>query len=240
MMPSHRNHSAPVHRRQFLRGVIGFAGLLTNWRPAAPLVCPQRPPPNRLSTEERAAGWNLLFDGRTLDGWRASDAPGTFHVRDGAIVVRGPVSHLYYLGPVGNHDFKDFELRLDVKTYPGANSGVYFHTEWQPSGFPSKGHEVQVNNSHSDRRRTGGLYGIKDNLEVPAADGTWFTLSIAVVGKHVVTRVDDVVIVDYSEEANPVRPPESARRLLSSGTFALQGHDPGSEVHYRDLKVRSV
>jgi hypothetical protein len=194
--------------------------------------------PNTLTAAELAAGWQLLFDGRSLEGWRASDAPGSFSVRDGMIVVRGPRSHLYYAGPVANHDFHHFELKLDVMTFPQANSGVYFHTRWQEAGWPDVGYEVQVNNSHSDTSRTAGLWGIKDYEQVVVPDGRWFTLSIRVEGKHVVTQIDGRTIVDYTEEPNPVRPKGLEQRLLGSGTFALQGHDPGSEVHYRNIKVR--
>ena len=195
-------------------------------------------PPNTLSLAEQAAGWQLLFDGRSLEGWRASDAPGTFSVKDGVIVVRGPRSHLYYVGPTANHDFRNFELKADVMTYPQANSGVYFHTRWQEAGWPNIGYEVQVNNSHADTSRTGGLWGIKDFATVVVPDGRWFTLTTRVEGKHVVTLIDGKTIVDYTEEPNPVRPKGLEQRLIASGTFALQGHDPGSEVHYRNIKVR--
>ncbi|MCD2344111.1 DUF1080 domain-containing protein [Ideonella azotifigens] len=193
---------------------------------------------NTLSPTEQAEGWQLLFDGKSLDNWRASDAPGTFSVKDGEIVVHGPRSHLFYLGPVANHDFRNFELRVDLKTYPKANSGVYFHTQWQEKGWPDKGYEVQVNNSHSDPSRTGGLWGIVDYSKVPVPDGQWLTMSIRVEGKHVVTRINGERIVDYTEEANPPRPEGLEQRLLASGTFALQGHDPGSETHFRNLKVK--
>src|SRR3954470_6361204 len=93
-----------------------------------------------------ADGFISLFDGKTLDGWKASEKEGSFSVQDGKLVVFGPRSHLFYAGEVKNHDFKNFHLRCDVMTFPGANSGFYFHTEWQDSGFPNKGFEVQVNN----------------------------------------------------------------------------------------------
>lgn len=195
---------------------------------------------NTLSREEQAAGWVLLFDGKSLDGWQASDAPGTFSVQDGSIVVRGPRSHLFYVGPVQNHDFRNFELSLEVMTYPGANSGVYFHTQWQEKGWPEKGYEVQVNNSHRDPSRTGGLWGIQDNHDPPAPDNQWFTLHIKVERKNILTRVNDRIIARYTEEDSPQRPQGFEGRLLSSGTFALQGHDPCSEVHYRNIKVRSL
>jgi len=182
--------------------------------------------------------WQSLFDGKTLAGWRASDDPGTFSVKDGEIVVKGPRSHLFYVGP--DADFRNFEFKAQIKTFPNANSGVYFHTQWQEKGWPEKGYEVQVNNSHSDTSRTGGLWGVRDYREVVVPDGQWFTLTVIVQGKHVVTRIDDKVIVDYTEEENPPRAKGLEQRLLKSGTFALQGHDPGSETHFRDIKVRRL
>lgn len=183
-------------------------------------------------------GWQTLFDGKTLTGWRASEAPGSFSVREGAIVVRGPRSHLFYVGPVEDHDFRDFELQLEVMTRPGANSGVYFHTAWQDEGWPAKGYEVQVNNSQSDPKRTGGLYGVEDNYQAPVGDDVWFTLRIRVEGRRIRTFVDDAPIADYTQPPRPERPADMRGRVLSSGTFALQAHDPESEVHYRDIKVR--
>jgi hypothetical protein len=188
--------------------------------------------------QESSDGWISLFDGKSLNGWRASEEPGTFRVQNGAILVNGPLSHLYYVGPVQQHDFKNFELSLEVMTFPNSNSGVYFHTVWQETGFPQKGYEIQVNNSHKDPSRTGGLWGIQNNLETVAVDGKWFTLSIKVEGKRVVTKVDEKIITDYTEEENPVRNARVAHRRLGSGTFALQGHDPGSETHFRNIRVR--
>ncbi len=192
------------------------------------------------ATQPARQDWQSLFDGKTLDGWRASEKPGSFNVRDGAIVVRGPRSHLFYVGEVGRHDFRNFELQLDVMTKPGANSGVYFHTAWQDEGWPAKGYEVQVNNSQSDTKRTGGLYAVKDNYQAPVKDNVWFTLRIRVEGDRISTFVDDKPIVDYTQPKQPERPADMSGRVLSSGTFALQAHDPDSEVHYRNIKVRML
>jgi hypothetical protein len=195
---------------------------------------------NTLTPEETAAGWQLLFDGKTLDGWRASDAPGTFSVKDGAIVVRGPRSHLFYVGPVQQHEFRNFEFKADVMTFAKANSGVYFHTKWQDAGWPNLGYEVQVNNSHTDPSRTGGLWGVQDFSKVIAPDGGWFTLTVRVEGKHVTTFVGTEKTADYVEESPIVRKKGLEQRYLASGTFALQGHDPESEVHFRSIKVRPL
>ncbi|MEH6416201.1 3-keto-disaccharide hydrolase [Pseudomonas sp. CGJS7] len=192
------------------------------------------------AAEQPGKQWQSLFDGKTLDGWRASEKPGSFSVRDGQIVVRGPRSHLYYVGEVQRHDLRDFELQLQVMTKPGANSGVYFHTAWQQDGWPGKGYEVQVNNSQSDPKRTGGLYGVQDNYQAPAKDNVWFTMRIRVEGNRVRTFVDGKQIVDYTQPERLERPEEMKGRVLSSGTFALQAHDPDSEVHYRNIKVRAL
>ncbi len=193
---------------------------------------------NSLTPAEQAAGWHLLFDGKSLAGWKPNETPATFSVADGAIVVKGTRSHLFYTGDVAKHDFKNFELSAEVLTKPSANSGIYFHTEWQDKGWPDKGYEVQVNNSHKDPKRTAGLYGIKDNLDAVAKDGVWFTMLIRVEGKHITTSVDGKVIEDFTEPEGWTPPANFAGRKLAHGTFALQGHDPGSEVHFRNIKVR--
>ncbi len=186
-------------------------------------------------------GWISLFDGKSLAGWKANENADTFSVADGELIVKGPRAHLFYVGDVNGGKFKNFELKLDIMTKPKANSGVYFHTELQGPGWPAKGYEVQVNNSHGDPKRTAGLYDIKDNFEAPAKDNEWFTMLIKVEGKHVTTSVNGKVIVDYTEEENPKRTAAHPERLIGAGsTFALQGHDPGSETHYKNIFVKPL
>jgi len=184
--------------------------------------------------------WHSLFDGKTLDGWRPSEHKATFSVVDGAITTHGKRSHLFYEGPVADHNFRNFELELEVMTEPDANSGVYFHTAYQEEGWPAQGYEAQVNNTQSDWRRTGSLYAIDDVREQLVPDHEWFTYNIRVVGKRVVIKVNGETAVDYVEpdDAATTRPADMAGRLISQGTFALQGHDPGSVVHFRNIRVR--
>ncbi|MFI5194199.1 MAG: DUF1080 domain-containing protein [Chitinophagales bacterium] len=192
---------------------------------------------NKVNSDD---GWISLFDGKSLDGWKASDKPGTFSVEDGAIKVAGPTSHLYYEGPVKNHNFKNFEFKALVMTRPGSNSGIYFHTEYQDKSFPDKGFEVQVNNSHSDWKRTGGLYDIKDTKEVYVKDNEWFTEDILVQGKHVVVKLNDKVVTDWTQPDGFVPPENHPGRIISSGTFALQGHDPKSVIFFKDIMVKPL
>ncbi len=185
-------------------------------------------------------GWISLFDGKSLSGWKISDNPLSIRVEDGAIVTNGSRAHAFYDGPVQNHNFKNFEFKAEVMTFPGSNSGIYFHTEYQPEGWPSKGYEVQVNNSQSDWRRTGSLYSIVDVKETYVKDNEWYTEYIKVEGKRVIIKINDVVVIDYTEPANPLREEGTKNRIISSGTFALQAHDPGSKVMYRSIMVRPL
>jgi len=182
-------------------------------------------------------GWQSLFDGKTLNNWKVGNNAGTFKVEDGMIVVNGPVAHLFYNGDINNHQFKNFEFKADVMTTPGSNSGIYFHTEYQQDGWPKKGYEVQVNNSHTDWRRTGSLYGIQDVKEVYVKDNEWYTEYIKVEGKRIVIKINDKTVVDYTEPDNVERSEGNSLRKLSSGTFALQGHDPKSKVYYKNILV---
>ncbi|UCD51648.1 MAG: DUF1080 domain-containing protein [Phycisphaerales bacterium] len=187
-------------------------------------------------------GWVSLFDGKSLDGWKASENKDTFSVKDGLIVAHGPRSHLFYTGPVNNADFTNFEFMADVKTEKGSNSGIYFHTEYQETGWPDKGYEVQVNNTHSDWRKTGGLYAVDDVRQPPSKDGEWFTEHIIVRGKSIEIRVNGETTVKYTEPPNVAKEgyPNMPGRKVSHGTFALQGHDPKSIVYYRDIMVKPL
>ena len=191
-----------------------------------------------LSGIAQQQGWISLFDGKTFDGWQINESPETFKIEDGAIVVNGNRAHVFYAGPVMNHDFKNFELKLKVMTTPGSNSGIFIHTRFQESGWPSKGYEIQVNNSQSDWRRTGSVYGVQDVKEVFVKDDEWYDMSITVQGKKITIKINDRVINEYTEPDNVERPKGNADKVLSSGTFALQGHDPKSKVLYKDIMVK--
>ena len=145
---------------------------------------------------------------------------------------------LFYDGDYKNHEFKNFELKVDVMTYPGSNSGIYFHTQFQDSSWPSKGFEVQVNNSHTDWKRTGSLYDVVNIKETYVKDMEWFTEYVKVDGKHVIIKINDKTVVDYTEPDDYKASPNHPGRLISSGTFALQGHDPNSEVHFKNILVK--
>src|SRR2546428_6829529 len=148
-----------------------------------------------------ADGFYSLFDGKSLEGWKPDENPQTFKVQDGNVVVNGQRSHLFYVGPVHNHDFKNFHFKAEVMTFANSNSGIYFHTKPQGGGWPSQGFECQVNNTYtSDPKKTGGLYAVKDVMNVsPAGDNEWFTYDITVKGNHVELKIYGKTTTDWTQ-----------------------------------------
>jgi hypothetical protein len=187
-------------------------------------------------------GWYSLFNGKDLEGWKVSEENAdSFRVEDGHIVANGEPAHLYYAGPVNDAKFKNFQWKCEIMTRPKANSGMYFHTNYQKGGWPSTGIEVQVNNSHTDPRRTASIYRIKDVMnDAPAKDDEWFTQEVIVKGNKVTVKVNDNVVNEWEQPEDFKREEGWDKAKIGEGTFALQAHDPGSEVHYRKVLVKPL
>ena len=174
-------------------------------------------------------------------------------VRDGMIVARGrgtaikeqaphPKCHLFYVGQDGEASFKDFEFQADIKTEHLANSGIYFHTAFVADAWPQKGFEIQIDNDPTHPKKTGSLYAVHEIAKSPAQDGRWVHLHLTVQGKHVVIKLDGEPVVDWTEPDGFIvrHPPWFTERRLSSGTFALQGHDAESVVYFKNIKVKPL
>jgi hypothetical protein len=178
---------------------------------------------------DESGPWFVLFNGKDLNGWKISE-DGKWKVEDGKIVANGPRSHLFSEKP-----YKNFELKAEVMTTPGSNSGIYFHTKFQESNWPELGHEAQVNCTHGDPVKTGSLYNVVKVFDCPHKDNEWFTYTIKVQGQKITLKVNDKTTVEYTEPKDV-----TGGRKLSSGVFALQAHDPKSVVYYRSIKVRPL
>ena len=193
------------------------------------------------------AGWVRLFNGETLEGWRLSpDAPtdvpqsdeaeegtvtarlGGWRVEDGVLIGTGPACHLF--SPRG--DYTDLEFRAKVKVSESGNSGMYFRVAYGP-GWPS-GYEAQVNCDSPDPQRTGSLYALAPVKVQLIPPKTWFEQHVTCRdepgGTHVTIRINGVVVTDFVD-------PE---RRHASGHVALQQHDEGSTVSYKDIEVREL
>ncbi len=194
--------------------------------------------PNGVSADEAKGGVVSLFDGKSLAGWRASENKDSWFVKEGMLVCHGPRSHLFYVGELA--PFKNFHFKTEVMTTPGSNSGIYFHTRYQEDGWPKYGYECQVNITHRDPKKTGGLYAVADVFDPPVKDNQWYTQEIIVQGNRIVLKVNGQILVDYEEpEDKPITDDQFERRL-SEGTFALQAHDPDSKVFFRNLQVKPL
>jgi hypothetical protein len=192
-------------------------------------------------------GWIELFNGRTLDGWRPSESKASWKAAAGSLAADGPRSHLFYTGGVHNANFKNFELEVECLARHGCNSGVYFHTAYQETGFPIKGFEVQVDNTatgeggYIERKKTGSLYGIRNIYKQFIPDDQWFKINVLVRGKSVQVRLDGMLVVDYVEPTPPVVPQGAeTQRFLDRGTFALQCHNDGSKALFRAVRVKPL
>jgi hypothetical protein len=186
------------------------------------------------------AGFKTIFNGKNLDGWKASENETSFSVQEGNLVVNANPGrcHLFYTAE--KEPFVNFEFRGEVLVFPHSNSGIYFHTEFQDSGWPKMGFEAQVcSNQYHDPKKTGSLYGVVnvDQSEIP--DDTWFDYNIHVEGKHVVIKINDKVTVDYTEPAGYEAGAPFTRKF-DKGTFAIQAHDPDSTVLFRNLRVKRL
>lgn len=192
-----------------------------------------------LSAAEK--GFTDLFNGKDFTGWKVNENEGTFTIKDGAIVAHGNRSHCFYEGPFLNHAFKNFELRVDVMTEPGSNGGIYILTEFQPESWPKKGFEIQVNNTYKgDPRRTFSIYQVQDVKEVLAPDNKWFTEDITVKDGTITVKYEGKTVAEWKQPADWNGTKEFAGRKIDIGTIALQGHDPGSTVYYKNIRIKPL
>ena len=185
------------------------------------------------ASAEPEEGFVSIFDGKTLDGWKVGGEAANIKVVDGAIVANGNCTHAFYVGKDGKAKFKDFELRADVMTKPNSNGGLYIHTEFQEKGWPAKGYEVQVNNTQSDWRKSGGLYAVVDNKE-PFEDNTWMKYVVRVEKGKITVSINGKELVNYTPEEG------KSKLQKDGGTFAIQAHDPGSTTLYKNLRVKEL
>lgn len=193
-------------------------------------------------SNEPSQEWVSLFDGETLDGWKkSSENPESITVEDGTIKCGGERAHLFYDG-----NYRNFEFEAEVKTSENSNSGIFIHTAYQSEGWPQKGYEIQVNNSfrgsenHPERRKTGSIYNIRNIYYPLVNDNEWFKMRVKVLDNSIEVFVNDVKVNEYREPENPWRPEGSEAMRLNEGAFALQAHDPGSTVWFRNIRARAL
>jgi hypothetical protein len=186
-------------------------------------------------------GWTSLFNGKDFNGWKLSN-PASWTIKDGAIVANGTAGHAYYDGEFRNHQFRNFELKVDVMARANSNGGVYVLTEYQDTGFPKKGFEIQVNNTYTrDPVKTGSLYHVQDVTEAIPKDDEWFTEDITVKDNTITVKVNDKQTVSWTQPSDWNGGREGpGRAITAAGTIALQAHDPNSTVYYKNIRIKPL
>lgn len=200
-----------------------------------------------VSRAQTSGTWRSLFNGKDLSGWQANMKPESFSVSNGVLKAHGinGMSHLFFVGEDGTDvRFRNFELRAVVRSEPGSNSGIFFHTgrELRKKKYLNKGYEVQLNSSQKEKRKTGSLYGIVDLPTSPVDETQWFEIRIKVDGKRVQAWIDSQQVIDYTEPDAPQRTAARAKRLIdpNGGAIALQAHDPNSVFYFREIQLREL
>ncbi|WP_297693716.1 DUF1080 domain-containing protein [Phenylobacterium sp.] len=205
--------------------------------------------PNTLTPKEKTAGWRLLFDGRTLAGWRGFKAPAPdpgWRVVDGALGPDPKTSR----DVISKDRFGDFELSFQWKISKLGNSGVMYHVIEAGDETYESGPEYQIlDNAHGEepRQQAASLFA----LYAPARDmtkppGEWNQGRIVVRRNHVEHWLNGAKVVEYDLGSPDFKARVAASKFAqwpqfasaASGHIALQNH--GDEVWFRDLKIRPL
>lgn len=219
-------------------------------------------PPNTLTEKEKLEGWKLLFDGRTMNGWRGAYMDSLprkgWTVRDGMLIVKESGGREASFGGdiVTLDQYSSFDLKVDFKLTDGANSGIkYFVTEQLPKTPGSAiGLEYQV---LDDAKHPDAKLGINGNRTLaslydvmPAHDkkvnpiGEWNHARILVKGKHVEHWLNGVKVLEFERGGKEFLAHKVESKFKDRAGFgeAKKGHillqDHGNQVYYRNIKIR--
>jgi hypothetical protein len=217
---------------------------------AAPTIADHKAAPNTLSDQEKKAGFKLLFDGKTTQGWRSFKKdtvnPG-WQVKDGALTRAAEGA-----GDIVNNDpYEAYELLIDYKISPGGNSGIMFHVDESQATPWMTGPEIQIqdNVAGHDPQKSGWLYQLyKPQSDATKPAGQWNTLRILIApaGQKSSVHMNGQKYYEFvkgSEDWNQkVKGSKFAQMpnfgKPTQGLISLQDH--GDEVAYRNIKIRVI
>jgi 3-keto-disaccharide hydrolase len=183
---------------------------------------------NALTPAERAAGWTLLFDGRSLAGWQPSEQ-AVWSVEDGMIISRGKAPGI--LRTITT--YQNFELKADFWADDTMNSGIFVRcpSDLNASLSSKVCYEVNIYDPHASWP-TGSVNEVQTTLpERIQTAGKWNSYEIMLEGSRIVIRLNGTTTVDARND------------LFTSGTIALQANGPGSAggtIRFRNIRIRPL
>ena len=181
---------------------------------------------NALSSTEKAEGWHLLFDGRSLTGW-TPEAGARWHIVDGTITSNAGGD-----GWLRSKDtYSDFLLKCDFRNVPKGNSGIFLRatkeTKTDDPSNPVGGYELQINNEDPEWA-TGSIENFIQRLsKVNPAPGEWHHYEIEVRGDLLVAQLDGKKVLEGRDSK------------FRSGYLGLQ-HHKGMTISFRNVKVKPL
>jgi len=208
----------------------------------------ESPEPNTLSDEERAAGWQLLFDGEDLSqfrNYRSEDLSDKWQVADGAFTLteRGGGDI------ITRETFGAFELKLEYRLSEGANSGIMYHVTEEEARTWQTGPEVQIldNPRHKDPQKSGWLYQLyASEVDSTLPPGEWNEIRILITPEKCVHYVNGVKYVEYVKGSEDWDERVAASKFAQFENFgkADEGHialqDHGDVLSFRNVKIRPI
>ncbi len=216
---------------------------------AAPVI-PEPTGPNTITSAERRSGWDLLFDGTTLNGWHTyKQAPG---ITTGWTVQNGTITRTASAGDlVSDLQYDSFELDLEWKVAPGANSGVFWWANEGTDEVYMNAPEMQIldNLGHGDGKSpltaAGSLYALyPTRLDLVKPVGEWNSASLVVHGSKVQQWLNGVKVVDVNFDSKEMKEKIAASKFKDWDTFgkARRGHialqEHGGSVWFRNIKLK--
>jgi len=171
-----------------------------------------------------------LFNGSDIDNWHTS---GNVTLKDSILILSGAKSKAV----LKNKTYKDFELKLLMRTVNNGKGFIAFHTD-----DTGKGYRVAVNNDQNDSawwRMTGSLLMVRNLTKSLVEDGKWFNMAIRVEGQVITVKVNDILVVEYIEPENPLRKSPYEKCLLSEGTIMLLNQGEGN-IELKNISIETI